>query len=207
MISILQNEVERLRPASNELAMDIEAFLNSGGTIQVLETPPEKPRVRYEQPPTIKTPKPTQAKTEPGSAFVDKMTLREIERAERRALAAQDRAKLVEQVKKLAATMTYSEVSERTSLSRRMLYSMSKQHNFQFKAAAYRNGADKKRGSVDEKHDANTAERIKTFKEIGLTRNQAINQLGITFKTFNRLLEKFGIDYPKLVRRASICAA
>ncbi|WP_158470832.1 MULTISPECIES: hypothetical protein [Pseudomonas] len=34
MISILQNEVERLRPASNELAAAVEKFLAAGGQIE-----------------------------------------------------------------------------------------------------------------------------------------------------------------------------
>ena len=34
MISILQNEVERLRPASDELASAVEQFLAAGGKIE-----------------------------------------------------------------------------------------------------------------------------------------------------------------------------
>ncbi|KTC27969.1 hypothetical protein AO239_12200 [Pseudomonas sp. ICMP 19500] len=195
MISILQNEVERLRPASNELAMDIEAFLNSGGTIQVLEVPPEKPRVRYEPPPSMK--KPAQAKAIPKPLFVDKMTLREKERAERQAMASKERAALVESIKALAKTMNYAEVIERTGLSRKKLYLMASRHGFSFKPAEYRNGADKRRGLIDDAHDVKTAERIKAFKEIGLSRTQAVGRMGITYTTFNRILDKFGIDYPK----------
>ena len=36
MISILQNEVERLRPASDELASAVEQFLAAGGKIEEL---------------------------------------------------------------------------------------------------------------------------------------------------------------------------
>lgn len=197
MISNLTNDVAYHRREANELASNVEAFLSKGGTIEVLEGPSFKPRERFEPPPSIKAPKPVAAKPEEVPVFVDKMTLRAIERAERQAIAAKDREKLVAQVKKLAETMCYSEVSQRTGLSRKMLYTMSTQHDFKFKPAPYRNGADKKRGVADEKHDANTIERINAFKEIGLSRNQAIDQLGVTFRTFNRLLAKFDIDYPK----------
>lgn len=163
----------------------------------MLETPPEKARVRYEPPPTMKKPKPVQAKPEPKPVFVDKMTLREKERAERQAMATKERAELVESIKALAKTMTYAEVIERTGLSRKKLYLMATRHGFTFKPAEYRNGADKRRGLIDDVHDIKTAERIKAFKEIGLSRTQAVGSIGITYKTFNRILVKFGIDYPK----------
>lgn len=200
MISNLINDVAHHRREANEIAMQREEFLRKGGTIQVLEGPSFKPKVRFEPPPSVKAPKPVAAKCEDAPVSVDKMTLRDIERKERQAIRARDRAELVERVKNLAETMSYSEVSQRTGLSRKILYTMATQHNFKFKPAEYRNGADKKRGRADEKYDANTAERINTFKEIGLTRNQAIDQLGVTFKTFNRILAKFDIDYPKATK-------
>lgn len=197
MISNHLSMVEALRPASNELAHNIEAFLSKGGTIQVLETPPEIPRVRYEPPPTMKKTKPVQAKAEPKPVFVDKMTLREKERSERQAMAAKERADLVEHVKTLAETMNYAEAVQRTGLSRKMLYLMAAKHGFKFKPAEYRNGSDKRRGMIDEAHDIKTAERIKAFKESGASRTQAIGSMGITSGTFNRILAKFDIDYPK----------
>lgn len=200
MISNLINDVAHHRREANEIAMQREEFLRNGGTIQVLEGPSFKPRERFEPPPSVKAPKPVAAAPEEAPKVAEKMTLREIERAERQAIAAKDRARLVDQVKKLAETMCYSEVSQRTGLSRKMLYTMATQHDFKFKPAEYRNGADKKRGRADDKYDANTAERINAFKEIGLTRNQAIDQLGVTFRTFNRILAKFNIDYPKATK-------
>lgn len=197
MISNLTNDVAYHRREANELASNVEAFLRKGGTIEVLEGPSFKPRERCEPPPTMKKPKPIQAKAEPKPVFVDKMTLREKERAERRAMAAKERAELVEHVKALAETMNYAEAVQRTGLSRKMLYLMATKHGFSFKPAEYRNGSDKRRGLIDDAHDIKTAERIKAFKEIGVTRTQAIGSMGITSGTFNRILAKFDIDYPK----------
>lgn len=198
MISNLTNEVEYRRPHAHELAMLQDAFLREGGTIEVLEGPSFKPPpIRHEPPAAIEA-KPSRAKREEEAPeFIDKMALREIERAERQAMAAQARADLVVQIKKYAETMTYGEVSTRTGMSHRMLYCMAKEHNFRFKRAAFRNGGRQVRGVTDEAYDAKQIERIKAYKEIGLSRNQAIDQLGVTFRTFNRLLAKFDIDYPK----------
>lgn len=181
-----------------ELSMDIEAFLGMGGTIEVLEGPSFKPPPMRHEPPAAIEAKPSRARREEEKpAFVDKMTLREIERAERQAMAAQDRANLVVKIKKYAETMTYREVSDRTGLSRRMLYCMAKDHGFSFKRAAFRDGGSQARCVIDEAYDVSAAERIKAFQELGLSRNQAIDKLGVTFRTFNRILAKFGIDYPK----------
>lgn len=53
---------------------------------------------------------------------------------------------------------------------------------------------------MGEAKDVKDAERIKAFKEIGLTRNQAMEKTGISFTAFTRILAKFEIDYPKSAR-------
>lgn len=198
-ISTDLNMVKELDPQRHELALQMEAYLGKGGTIEVLEGPSFKPPpVRHEPPPSIKA-KPAEAKPEVVTQLT-KMTMRELEREERAAIAVKARAELVEQVKTLAKTMSYAQVMDRTGLSRKILYTMAKAHGFSFQPAGYRNGWSANRGVADEAHDAKLAERIKTFLEIGLSRNQAQGQCGITFKTFVRILDKFSIDYPK--RRA-----
>ena len=193
------NMVKELDPQRHELALQMEAFLEKGGTIEVLRGPSfVPPPVRHEPPPTVKA-KPTEAKPEVVTQLT-KMTMRELEREERAAIAVKARADLVEQVKTLAETMSYAQVMDRTGLSRKILYTMAKAHGFSYQPAEYRNGWSANRGVADEAHDAKLAERIKAFKEIGLSRNQAQGQCSITFKTFVRILNKFNIDYPK--RRA-----
>lgn len=198
-ISTDLNMVKELDPQRHELALQMEAFLEKGGTIEVLRGPSfVPPPVRHEPPPTVKA-KPVTAKPEVVTQLT-KMTMRELEREERAAIAVKVRAELVEQVKTLAETMSYAQVMDRTGLSRKILYTMAKAHGFSFQPAGYRNGWSASRGVADEAHDAKLAERIKAFKEIGLSRNQAQGQCGITFKTFVRILNKFAIDYPKCIR-------
>lgn len=194
------NMVKALDPDRHALALQMEAFLSKGGTIEVLQGPSfVPPPVRHEPPPTKKA-KPAPVKAAEAMPQPTKMTLREIEREERAAIAAQARVELIERVKKLAETMSYAQVMDRTGLSRKILYTMAKDHGFSFQPAGYRNGWSANRGVIDEALDAKLAERIKSFLEIGLSRNQAQGQCGITFKTFVRILNKFNIDYPK--RRA-----
>ncbi|MHC8295329.1 hypothetical protein [Pseudomonas sp. LB3P58] len=193
--------IQMLDPQRHELALLQEAFLNKGGTIEVLQGPSfVPPPVRNEPPPTIKVAKPSPVKPVAELPQPTKMTLREIEREERAAIAAKARVELVEQVKKLSETMSYAQAMDRTGLSRKILFTMAKEHGFSFQPAGYRNGWSANRGVIDETLDAKLAERIKAFLEIGLSRNKAQGQCGITFKTFVRILNKFGIDYPK--RRA-----
>lgn len=199
-ISTDLNMVKELDPQRHELALQMEAYLGKGGTIEVLQGPSFKPPpVRYEPPPRKKSPIKAKAVKEPAPDKVDKLTLRDLEREERRVIAAKARAELVKSVKKFAETMSYAEVIERTGLTRKMLYTMAKDHGFSFQPASYRGEGSNNRGVIDEAHDAKIAERIKAFKEIGLSRNQAMGQCGITFKTFVRILAKFEIDYPKRI--------
>ena len=193
--------IQMLDPQRHELALLQEAFLSKGGTIEVLQGPSfVPPPVRHEPPPKKKMPRPAATKPATSLQKPTKMTLREIEREERAAIAAKDRAELVERVKKLAATMSYSQVILRTGLSRKVLYSIAKEHGFKFQPADYKGSRGQKRGVIDDANDAKLAERIKAFMEIGLTRSKAMEQTGLTFKPFIRILAKFNIDYPK--RRA-----
>lgn len=196
-ISTDLNMVKELDPQRHELALKMEEFLSHGGTIEVLRGPSfVPPPVRHEPPPK-KVAKPAPAKPVAILPSPTKMTLREIEREERSAIAVKARTELVEHVKALAETMSYAQVMDRTGLSRKILYTMAKAHGFSYQPAEYRNGWSANRGVADEAHDAKLAERIKAFLEVGLSRNQAQGQCGITFKTFVRILSKFNIDYPK----------
>jgi len=202
MISYISNDlnmVKELDPQRHELALQMEAFLEKGGTIEVLQGPSfVPPPVRHDPPPTVKA-KPVN-RAIPETAYIDKITQRDIDREERNAQRAKDKAELMERIRKLAETMTYAQAVEATGMPRRSLERIAVEGGFKFKPAIVNSRQPHLRGAASEEKHAKDAERIKAFKEIGLSRNQAINQLGVTFKTFNMLLAKFNIDYPK--RRA-----
>lgn len=193
--------IQMLDPRRHELALLQEAYLNKGGTIEVLQGPSFiPPPVRHEPPPGTKTTKPKSAPPATTPVWLDKMAQRDIEREERAKERARERVELVERIKKLAETMTYAQAVACTGMSQRNLQKIAVDNGFKFRPAVVRGRGDIKRSVIDEAKDAKDAERIKVFREIGLSRNQALIAAGISYKAFNRLLTKFDIDYPK--RRA-----
>lgn len=198
-ISTELNMVKANDPKRYELSLDIEAFLGKGGTIEVLQGPSfVPPPVRHEPPPSVKAKPVNREPAKPD--WLDKMAMRDIEREERATQRAKERLELIEHVRTLAQTATYAQAVERLGMSRRNLQKLAVENDFKFQPATHHGRQSYLRGAEGEAKHAKDAERIKAFKEIGLTRNQAMIQLGVTFKTFARLLTKFDIDYPK--RRA-----
>lgn len=198
-ISTDLNMVRELDPQRHELALLQEAFLEKGGTIEVLRGPSFiPPPVRHEPPPTVKA-KPA-ARLPEKSNWLDKMAMRDIEREERAMQRAKERIDLIEHIRTLAATMTYAQAVLRLGMSRRNLQKIAVENGFKFQPAVTNTRHPQLRGAANEAKHAADAERIKAFKEIGLSRNQAMIQLGVTFKTFTMLLTKFNIDYPKAIR-------
>ncbi|WP_027921537.1 hypothetical protein [Pseudomonas sp. URMO17WK12:I12] len=199
-VSAELSAIQMLDPQRHELALLQDAFLNKGGTIEVLQGPSfVPPPIRHEPPPRKKVAKPAkQAVAE--TPFIDKITLRDIEREERVAQRAKDKAELIERIRKLAVDMTQGEAMAHTGLDRRKLHSIAKENGFSFKKSSYVPTSNLRPWIPDEAKEAKNAERIKAFKELGLTRNQATEKLGVNYRAFSRLLEKFGIDYPKTAR-------
>jgi hypothetical protein len=140
------------------------------------------------------TPKP------PTAAAVRQKTKRQLERAERAVEREKERYDLVEHTRKLAETMTYAQAMEATGKSRKVLTAIALEGGFSFQTAAQIGYQNLRAHQADDAQDAKDCERIKAFLEVGLSRTQAMNQMGIRFARFNRLLVKGNIDYPK--RRA-----
>jgi len=58
-----------------------------------------------------------------------------------------------------------------------------------------------------EERDAQFAERIRAFMELGITRRQCCGKLAIGNKAFERIIAAHGIAYPKARRGSTSCAA
>lgn len=199
-ISTDLNMVKELDPQRHELALLQEAFLNKGGTIEALQGPSFKPPPERHEPPPRKK---AQAKPAPKPAttpYVDKITQRDIDREERAAQRAKDKAELVEYIRKLAETMTYAQATLHTGLPLRSLQRIAVEGGFKFQPAINNGYNNLKPKRITDDEEAQYAERIKSCKAAGLSRNQAIQQLRIGFKTFARILAKFNIDYAKSIR-------
>lgn len=200
MISILHNEVERLRPAQEELAAQVAEFVAAGGRIE--EGPASgyitKPITYSNQMPPA--PKPfVRRRVEPASLTEPTNTKLE-ERIEAR-------KKRVEKVMELAPSHTQGEVSKMTGIGRRALLNMSLEFKFKFKTSPRgRHGnPDHMKALAD--RDAKLAERIKAFMEIGISRRKVCGKLGINTKTLARVLKNHAIDYPLSKPGGERCAA
>lgn len=197
MISILQNEVERLRPASNELAAQVDQYLAAGGKIE--EGPasgyiPKPITYSNQMPPT---PKPfVRRKVEAAPLPLDKTDIR-----------AQARLKLVEQIRQLGVTHTQTEVAATLGVSRRLIYNYAARYDITFKAPTSGGARNLVQNVVDKERDAKFAERIRAFMELGISRRQCCGKLAIGSKAFERIISAHGIDYPKARQGKTSCAA
>ncbi|MEB0076094.1 hypothetical protein QN386_02020 [Pseudomonas sp. CCI3.2] len=112
--------------------------------------------------------------------------------------AAAEKQAFVEQIRGMSKTMTQRAIVEQTGVARRILFAMGQKHGFAFRFE--RECQPRPAGArTDRSQDAARVERIKDFKEIGLTRAQAARQLEVNDKLFIRLITEYDIDYPKYV--------
>ncbi|PRA33771.1 hypothetical protein [Pseudomonas poae] len=197
MISNHLSLVDALRPASDELAAQVEQYLADGGKIEVAEPIGYKPKpITYsnQMPPA---PKPfVRRKVEASPLPLDKTDIR-----------TQERLKLAEQIRQLGVTHTQTEVAAALSVSRRLIYNYAARYDITFKAPTRGGARNLVRKEVDEARDAKLAERIKAFLELGITRRQCCGKLAIGNKAFERIITTHGIDYPKARRGSTSCVA
>jgi len=197
MISILQNEVERLRPASNELAAQVAEFVAAGGEIEEAAPYNYKPKpITYstQMPPA---PKPfVRRRVEAAPLPYAPINAR-----------ADKRTKMIEKVAELAANHTQKQVSEILKVSRRTLCGITQEFGIKFKKAVRGGNQDPERQKQMEERDAQFAERIRAFMELGITRRQCCGKLAIGNKAFERIIAAHGIAYPKARRGSTSCAA
>jgi len=197
MISNNLSLVEALRPASDELAAQVEQYLAAGGRIE--EGPASgyipKPITYSNQMPPA--PKPfVQRRVEAAPLPLDKTDIR-----------SQDRLKMAEQIRQLGLTLTQTEVAAELGVSRRLIYNYAARYDITFKAPTRGGARNLVRKEVDEARDAKLAERIRAFLELGITRRQCCGKLAIGNKAFERIIAAHGIDYPKARRGSTSCAA
>ena len=197
MISNHLSLVEALRPASDELAAQVAEFVAAGGKIEVAEPIGYKPKpITYsnQMPPA---PKPfVRRKVEASPLPLDKTDIR-----------TQERLKLAEQIRQLGVTHTQTEVAAALSVSRRLIYNYAARYDITFKAPTRGGARSLVRKAELAQRDAKFAERIRAFKELGITRRQVCGKLAISNKTLVRILTEHGIDYPKACLGRPSCAA
>lgn len=198
MISILHNEVERLRPAQEELAAQVAQYLEAGGQIE------EGPASGY-----IPKPITYSSQMPPAPKPFVRRRVEPIEPPEPTPLERQEeqRRQRVAKVMELASTHTQKEVALATGIGRRTLLSMSKEFDFSFKRVHHLPNSSPEHKAAIARHELILAERIKAYKELGISRRQVCEKLHITNNTLKRLLAENSIDYPMSRAGGNRCAA
>ncbi|WP_323986449.1 hypothetical protein [Pseudomonas canadensis] len=197
MISNHLSLVEALRPASDELAAQVDQYLAAGGKIEVAEPYHYKPKPITHSNQMPPAPKPfVRRKVEANPLPLDKTDIR-----------SQDQLKLAEQIRQLGVTLTQTEVAAELGVSRRLIYNFAARYDITFKPPTRGGARNLVRKEVDEARDAKLAERIKAFLELGITRRQCCGKLAIGNKAFERIITTHGIDYPKARRGSTSYAA
>ena len=197
MISILHNEVERLSPAQEELAAQVAEFVAAGGRIE--EGPasgyiPKPITYSNQMPPAPKPFVRRRAEAAPlPIAPLDARIDRRLEKAE--------------MVKAMASTHTQTEVSAATGMTPRTLRGLAKDFGFSFKRSSHGGHYGEKWKAETKVRDAKYAERIQAFKELGISRRVVCGKLAISHGTLTRILDEYGIDYPKARQGKTSCAA
>lgn len=167
-----QAAIQGRRTVRDELAAATDLFLAAGGKIE-------------EAPPLQVTPKPLSAGTLKGPSVRGRRIVKTAGDAK-----AEKRQAHIDKLRELAKTMTQAQAAEEVGCTRRTISHMGKVHNITFLPA----------GGPDRTNDAADVERIKAAKDLGVTRNQVMKALAISFERFNRLLRENDIEFPKQKR-------
>ena len=168
MISILQNEVERLRPASEDIAAKTAPFLAAGGKID--DSGMSKPRPELlsslKQPPTFCRPA---VKTET-----------ELQ---------------VARIREMAPTMSRRDICEKEGITLGVLKGIASRYGITFPIRPKQPSPPNK---VDSIRDAFLVVRIGECIAAGVSRQQCCIKLKISSTLLYRLIKEYEIDYPKL---------
>jgi hypothetical protein len=168
MISILQNEVERLRPASEDIAAMTAAFLAAGGKIDESGVSAPRPDVlsSLKQPPTFHRPS------------VKNETEQQVAR-----------------IREMAATMCRRDICDKEGITIGVLKGIASRYGITF---PIRPKMPKAPNRVDSIRDAFLVVRINECIAAGQSRNQCMVTLKISSTLLYRLIEDYGVDFPKL---------
>lgn len=107
------------------------------------------------------------------------------------------RQQQLDELRVLAATMTYAQAMERTGLAQTTLYRAAVDGGFAFQPDPRRGHGEKNRAYADPTADKALAAQIADLRDAGLNRTQAKAKLGISDRKFCRVIHLFGVDYPK----------
>lgn len=168
MISILQNEVERLRPASEDIAARTAVFLAAGGKIDESGTSKPRPEIisSLKQPPTFYRP-----------AVWSEVELQ------------------VARIREMAPTTSRRDICDKEGITLGVLKGIAGRYGITFPIRPKQPSPPNK---VDSIRDAFLVIRIGECIAAGVSRQQCCINLKISSTLLYRLIKDYEIDYPKL---------
>ncbi|PBP76161.1 hypothetical protein CCL15_02080 [Pseudomonas syringae] len=188
MISPELSLIQQKAPEAAELAAQVAEFLASGGEIETKKGFPSKPKPKQYgrmTPPPARPPAPKHRTKEAIRASAPKDAIQD---------RCQARAEQVEVVRKLAETMTITDVMRETNLSIYRLRKMARVHGFEY--TAFSPASNLIPYQHDPVADSLNVVRIKAARDRGISRKAAVVELGLSNTMINRLIREFNIDYP-----------
>ncbi|RMN93884.1 hypothetical protein ALQ50_04242 [Pseudomonas coronafaciens pv. coronafaciens] len=188
MISPELSTIQRNKQRSAALEAEVAEFLKRGGVIGTLKgfpvRPQPKPYGRMSAPSVQQTAPRRRTKeavraTAPTDAITDR---------------CHARAEQVEVIRKLAETMTITDVMRKTDVSIYRLRKMARVHGFEYKA--FSPASNLIPYQTDPVADALNVVRIKAARDRGISQKAAVVELGLSNTMIKRLIREFNIDYP-----------
>jgi hypothetical protein len=137
----------------------------------------------------------------PGEAS-ERKKQREAEEARKKA-SFDARQAVIDNIRKLAETMTYSEAMIASGYSQQSLRRIAHQGGFAFQPDPRLGRGE--RNYIDPEVDAKMCERLKALRDVGLSRHAAARRMEISGSFMTRLLTMYKIPFPS--RKPRRCAA
>lgn len=114
---------------------------------------------------------------------------------------AAKRAQRLEEIRKLAETMTYAEAMVHTGKCQSALVRAAAAGGFKFQPNPNRGKGNLGKQLSDPVEDRLKSEQIIAFRNIGMTRADVVRELQISFKQLGRILREFGEEFPTTADR------
>lgn len=181
---MLSNELSMVQYNSLQSAIlgaQVEEFLRHGGVIEVAPAPVYVPRPPAHYPEPVKKAK---------------------RRQKAKASPRVHPQELIDRIAVASATMTCVQAADHFGLTIEQLHSLAYRNGFRFLPGDHGRRAEISTKIIDDAKDLACAERIRAYKDLGVTRNCALRSMNIGHAKFMRLLKKFDIDYPKTHKSA-----
>jgi hypothetical protein len=173
MISLELSTIQYNSLQSAVINAQIDEFLRRGGEISIAPPPKPVPRPYGRLSPEVAAVRrvPPKPKAEPGRPRIYDQ-------------------ELIDRIVAMAETMTCKQVSAEVDISVNKLHCLSMRNAFRFQP-------ESTAVHVDVEKDMPKVERVKAFIELGISRRQAAQRMGISTNQLNRLVSDYKLDYPK----------